>query len=223
MLLENYSGGRGIGKSGLVETVHVCSSRRRDKCSAYCLLWKLRLGSEPGKTRFTIFIRIIYITQLGHPLFRTPPLGAINRKDVIKKIKITLVDLKKNCARRTRSVRSYANGSTRIRIVLVPLPGLPSTGEKRRGRDLSFVASPIRYLSQVPCQRTVKVPWFSGWMFHAINSTDINRGKGRMEVDGGGGAKWFEVVKRRCAGSNLPFNALSLVSRPPLRWNTHAV
>lgn len=158
-----------------------------------------------------------------YPLFRTPPFGAINRKDVIKKIKITLVDLQKNCARRTRSVRSYANGSTRIRIVLVPLPGLPSTGEKRRGRDLSFVASPIRYLSQVPCQRTVKVPWSPGWMFHAINSTDINRGKGRMEVDGGGGAKWFEVVKRRCAGSNLPFNALSLVSRPPLRWNTHAV
>lgn len=33
------------------------------------------------------------------------------------------------------------------------------------------------------------------------------------------------MVKRRCAGSNLPFNALSLflLSRPPLRWNTHAV
>lgn len=28
----------GIGKSALVETVHICSSRRRDKCSAYCLL-----------------------------------------------------------------------------------------------------------------------------------------------------------------------------------------
>lgn len=28
------------------------------------------LGSEPGKTRFTIFIRIIYITQLGHPIIR---------------------------------------------------------------------------------------------------------------------------------------------------------
>lgn len=29
---------RGIGKGALVETVHICSSRRRDKCSAYCLL-----------------------------------------------------------------------------------------------------------------------------------------------------------------------------------------
>lgn len=69
-VIRELQRGEGIGKSGLVETVHICSSRRRDKCSAYCLLWKLRLGSEPGKTRFTIFIRIIYITQLGHPTIR---------------------------------------------------------------------------------------------------------------------------------------------------------
>lgn len=108
---------------------------------------------------------------------------------MIKKIKITLVDLKKKLREENAirpELRQWLHENT---LVLVPLPGLPSTGEKRRGRDLSFVASPIRYLSQVPCQRTVKVPWSPGWMFHAINSTDINRGKGRMEVDGGGGAK----------------------------------
>lgn len=144
MLLENYSGGRGIGKSGLVETVHVCSSRRRDKCSAYCLLWKLRLGSEPGKTRFTIFIRIIYITQLGHPLFRTPPLGAINRKDVIKKIKITLVDLKKNCARRRdpfgatpMAPREYASSSYRYLAFLRP---------ERRGEEEISHSLPLPFV-----------------------------------------------------------------------------
>lgn len=189
VLLGNYSGWWGCS---CWDSSYML--RRRDKCSAYCLPWKLCLGPNLGKlgrggdhfTRRNLHnsTREYNDTRLFPP--NSPFVISSSSKQLLRKgyndwIKIvnsrSEFETKENTDPLPSRQWPLFENTRRPRTVTWP----SFDREKRRGRDLWFV---VRYLSHGSCQRTVKV----GWMFHAINSTDINRGGdgwGREMIRGG--------------------------------------